>query len=140
MGTTLFSAADLAEMRALSDANLPHTAALRTGTKTWEAGGTGAAIAWAGGDATALGGCRLSPASTPQENLSSGSITNLNEFWVVLPQSVSVPVNAAATYYRLEVTHDIPGLPSPLLLYVKGTPFRSYEMLRKVLCTTEAPK
>jgi hypothetical protein len=26
------------------------------------------------------------------------------------------------------------------MLYVKGTPYRSYEMLRKVLTTTEAPK
>jgi hypothetical protein len=58
----------------------------------------------------------------------------------VLPQSRSVPVNTGATYYRLEVTHDIPGLTSPLSLYLKGTPSRSYEMLRKVLCTTEAPK
>jgi hypothetical protein len=77
--------------------------------------------------------CRISPASTPQEQLSSGSITNLNEFWVVLPQSASVPVNTGPTYYRLEVTHDIPGLTSPLPLYLKGTPSRSYEMLRKVL-------
>jgi hypothetical protein len=68
----LFTAADVAEMRAFSDANLPHTAGLRSGTKTFEAGGTGGAIAWAGGDPTWTDDCRISPASTPQEQLSSG--------------------------------------------------------------------
>jgi len=140
MAEALFTAADLASMRAFNEANLPHTAGLRSGTKTFEPGGTGAAIVWAGGDPTWVDNCRLSPAAPPQERLSAGSVTNLNEFWVVLPQARSVPVNTSTTYYRLEVTHDIPGLVSPLPLYVKGTPFRSYEMLRKVLCTTEAPK
>jgi hypothetical protein len=138
MADVLFTTADIAEMRAFNDANLPHTAGLRQGTKDY--GPSGGGIVWAGGDPTWVEPCRVSPASTPQENLSSGSITNLNEFWVVLRQGVAVPVNSGSTFYRLEVTHSIPGLASPVFLYVKGTPFRSYEMLRKVLCTTEAPK
>jgi hypothetical protein len=143
MTDVLFTAADVAEMRAFSDANLPHTAGLRQGTKTFEPGGTGGAIAWAGGDPTWAEPCRVSPASTPQERLSSGSD---HEPERVLGGDAAGRERATehggtvSTYYRLEVTHDIPGLTSPLMLYLKGTPSRSYEMLRKVLCTTEAPK
>jgi hypothetical protein len=138
MTDVLFTAADLAEMRAFNEANLPHTAGLRSGTRDFSP--TGSGITWSPGDPTWVEPCRVSPAIPPQERLSAGSITNINEFWVVLAQDVSVPVNTSTTHYRLEVTHTIPGLASPLMLYVKGTPYRSYEMLRKVLCTTEAPK
>lgn len=140
MASSIFTTSEIEEMQAENDANLPHTAGLRQGTKTFEPGGTGGAIVWAGGDPTWVEPCRISPASVPQEKLSSGSITNLNEFWVVLAQSVAVPVNSGSTYYRLEITHDIPGLASPLMLYHKGAQFRSYEMMRKELMTTEMPK
>jgi len=139
--TALFTAADLAEMRALNEANLPHSAALRVGNKTWEPGGTDSDIDWhLPSDPVWTEPCRMSPASPPQEQLASGTVTNTNTFYVVFAQDVSVPVNSADTFYRLEVTHDIPGITSPLMLYVEGQFFRTYEMERKVLCTTEAPK
>src|SRR5215213_5099396 len=105
MPDMLFTTSDIEEMQAFSDANLPHTAGLRQGTKTFEPGGTGGSIVWAGGDPTWVEPCRISPASVPQENLSAVSITNLNEFWVVMRQGAVMPQNVSNTYYRLEVTH-----------------------------------
>lgn len=140
MSDLMFTAADIVEMRAFNEANLPHTAGLRSGTKSYESGGTGGAIVWASGDPTWVEPCRVSPAQPPQEQLSAGSVVNTNEYWCVMAQDVSVPVNSGTTFYRLEVTHDLPGVASPLNLYIRGTPYRSYEMERKVLCTTEAPQ
>jgi hypothetical protein len=138
VGTTLFTAADIADMRAFNDANLPDTIGLRSGTKTYGPGGSGS-IVWASGDPTWTEPCRVSPASTPQEALSAGAITEVKDFWVVTREGVIVPQNTGTTFYRLEWVHGITGLTSPFMLYLRGTPLRSYRMLSKFLCTTVAP-
>lgn len=140
MTDVLFTAADIAEMRAFSDANLPHSAAIQQGTRSFEAGGTGGKITWAA-DPVATEACRLSPASAPQESLTGGSVANVREFYVTMEHAAMVPADTAGTtLYRLAVTHDMSGAPSPLYLYPVGTPVRSYEMLRKILTTTVSPK
>lgn len=139
--TVLFTAADLAEMRAENDANLPHSVVIEQGVVTFEPGGTRSGIVWAI-EPVATEPCRISPASAPQERLSAGAITEIKLFYVVMRVGASVPQNTAdgLTFYRLRVTHDIAGFASPLTLYLVGTPGHSFEMERKVLCTTEAPQ
>ena len=137
--TVLFTAADLAEMRAFNEANLPDTVALRPGVKTFEPGGTGSKIVWSVLDPTWTEPARVSNANAPQERLSAGSITEIRDFWVVTREGVVVPQNSGTTFYRLEWVHGITGLVSPFLLYLKGTPLRSFRMLARFLCTSEAP-
>jgi hypothetical protein len=140
VGTTLFTAADIADMKAFNDANLPDTIGLRSGTKTYGPGGSGS-IVWAPGDPTWTEPCRVSPASTPQEALSAGAITEVKDFWVITREGVIVPQNSGTTFYRLEWQRDINADPLPplFMLYLRGTPLRSYRMLSKFLCTTVAP-
>lgn len=139
MSEVLFSATDLAEMRAFSDANLPDTVALRRGVRTRVSGGTYSAPVW---DVAVLWTepCRVSPASAPQEQLTAGSITEIRDFFVITREGVSVPKDEASgattqNVYRLEWVHGITGVTSPFLLYLKGTPLRSYRMLSKFLCS-----
>jgi hypothetical protein len=139
MSEVMLSAADLEEMRAFNDANLPHSAAIEQGTRTFEPGGTAGPITW-NPVPLATEPCRISPASVPQEQMTAGSLTSVREFYVTMREGAAVPADSTNTFQRISVTHDRSGAPSPLRLYPIGTPVRSYEMLRKVLCTTTAPQ
>jgi hypothetical protein len=137
---TLFTAADITEMRAFSDANLPDTVVLRRGVRTRVSGGSYSAAVWDAG-ATWTEPCRVSPASAPQEKLSSGSIAEIRDFWVVTRHGVTIPKDESSgattqNVYRLEWTHGITGVPSPFLLYYRGAPLRSYRMESKHLCSS----
>jgi hypothetical protein len=127
---TLFTTADLAEMRAFSDANLPHSATVQAWTRVREPGGT-YVTTWS----TEQSGlpCRLATVGTPTERLASGTFTEVKEFRVVFAADAVI----AAGNRRLVVTHTIPGLASPLTLYVTGVEAKTYEMQRGVLATTE---
>ena len=139
MTHVVFTAADLSEMRAFNDANLKDSIALRHGTRTYEPGGTLGPIEW-DADPVWTEPARVSPASTPQERLTAGSISEVKDFWAIMREGVIVPSNDADDVYRLEWTHDITGLTNPFLLYLRGTPLRSYRMLSKFLCSTVAPQ
>lgn len=130
MSEVLFSAADLAEMRAFNDANLPHTADVESWSRVREPGGTYVST-WA--DEQSGLPCRLATVGAPAERLASGTFAEVKEFRV----DFAVDVMIASSNRRLIVTHDIPGLVSPLTLYVTGVPARTYEMQRTVLATTE---
>jgi hypothetical protein len=75
----------------------------------------------------------LATVGTPTERLASGSFTEVKEFRCAFDVDVAI----AASNRRLVVTHDIPGLASPLTVLVTGSEAHTYEMERVVLCTTE---
>ena len=127
----LFSASDLAEMQAFNAASLPHTATVEQWTRTREPGGT-YVTTWVT-EQSALP-CRLATVGTPTERLASGTFAAVTEFRV----SFAVSVQIASSNRRLVITHDIPGIASPLTLYVTGSEARTYEMERTLLGTTEA--
>lgn len=140
----LFTAADIAEMRAFNEANLPDSVALRHGSQVYEPGGTRGPVVW-DLNPTWTEPCRVSPASPPQEQLTAGSLSEVKDFFLVTREGVAIPSNyvaldGTAHFYRLEWVHGITGLTSPFLLYLRGTPLRSYRMLSKFLCHTVAPQ
>jgi hypothetical protein len=137
--TAVFTAADIAELKALNDAHLPHTAKLFRGARTSEPGGTGSYIAWEP-DPLWEEPARISPSSAPQEQLSAGSITNVDDVWLVTREGVSIPRNTGTTYYKINFEHDLTGVTNPLPLSLRGQPFRSYRALSKFLMTTVMPK
>jgi hypothetical protein len=126
----LFTTADLAEMRAFNEANLPHTADVEAWTRVREPGGT-YVTTWAT-EQTGLP-CRAATVGSPAERLASGTFAEVKEFAVAF----DVDVMIAASNRRIILTHDIPGIASPITLYVTGSEARTYEMERVVLCTTE---
>jgi hypothetical protein len=126
----LFDATDLAEMRAFNEANLPHTADVEAWTRVREPGGT-YTTSWTVEQNDLP--CRLATVGAPAERLASGTFAEVKEFRV----DFDVDVSIATLNRRLVVTHTIPGLASPLTLYVTGVPARTYEMQRTVLATTE---
>jgi hypothetical protein len=132
MSDLLFTAADLAEMQAFSAANLPHTADVEAWTRVREPGGT-YTTTWTVVEGLTDLPCRASTVGTPAERLASGTFAEVKEFAVVF----DVDVMIAASNRRLVLTHDIPGIASPITLYVTGSEARTYEMERVVLCTTE---
>ena len=129
MSDLLFTPADLAEMRALSEANLPHSCDVQHGTRTREAGGT-YTTNWTVEQNDVP--CRLATIGTPAERLSAGSLREIKEFEVVFPYGTWINPER-----RLVITHDIPDLASPLTLYVSGSPARTSEMQSAVIGTTE---
>lgn len=129
MTAPLFTPADLAEMRALNEANLPHSGVIQSAA-TSSAGGGETTTVWS---TVATEPCRLSPATPAQEQLTAGAVREIKDFYVVFAQDVVVSANN-----RVTVTHDIPGLSSPVTLEVTGVAGRSFEMLRKVTATIVA--
>lgn len=129
MSDVLMLPADLAEMRAFSEGNLPHRCNVELGTRTREQGGT-YTTNWTVEQAAVP--CRLSTVGTPAERLSAGSLAEIKEFEIVFPYGTWI--NPAR---RLVITHAIPDLTSPLTLYPTGSPARTYEMQSAVLATTE---
>lgn len=128
--TALFTAADLLEMRAENEANLPHTADVEAWTRVREPGGT-YVTTWATEQSDLP--CRLATVGSPTERLASGTFAEVKEFRVTF----DVDVLIASSNRRLIVTHTIPGIASPLTLYVTGVKSGTYEMQRTVLATTE---
>lgn len=123
------TAADLADLRALNAANLPHTCDVELGTRTRQPGGT-YTTNWTVEQNDVP--CRLATIGTPAERLSAGSLAEIKEFEVVFPYGTWVNPER-----RLVITHSIPDLASPLTLYVTGSPARTYEMQSAVIGTTE---
>jgi len=128
-------------VKAISDAHLRDDIALRRGVRTRVSGGTYSAPAWDAEVQWTKKG-RVSPATAPQERLSAGSLTEIREFYVVFTEGTSVPRDGQATpttqhVYRLEWESGIAGVSDPVLMYLKGTPARSYRALSKFLTTTE---
>lgn len=130
MPDLLFSTADLADMQAFGAANRPHTADVQHRVSVRQPGGT-FTDTWPT-EQTALP-CRLATVGTPAERLTAGSFAEIKEFRVAF--DVDVQINSADR--RLVVTHDVPGIPSPITLYVTGSTAHSFEMERVVLATTE---
>ena len=130
MTDLLFTPADLAEMQAFGAANRPHTADVEAWTRVREPGGT-YTTTWVVEQNDLP--CRLATVGTPTERLASGSFTEVKEFRCAFDVDVAI----AASNRRLVVTHDIPGLASPLTVLVTGSEAHTYEMERVVLCTTE---
>jgi hypothetical protein len=128
--TALFTAADLADMRAFAAANRPHTADVEAKTIVRQPGGTNV-VTWVP-EQTALP-CRLATVGTPAERLTAGTFHEVKEFRAAFDVEVSI----SAADRRIVVTHDIPGIPSPIALLVTGSEAHTYEMERVVLCTTE---
>ena len=130
MSDVLFDATDLAEMQAFAAANRPHTAVVQQWTRAREPGGT-YVTTWV----TEQSGlpCRLATVGTPTERLASGTFAAVSEYRCAF----DVDVLIAPSNRRLVVTHDIPGVASPLTLYVTGSEARTYEMERVVLGTTQ---
>lgn len=129
------------EVKAISDAHLPDDIALRRGVRTRVSGGTYSAPVWDGSVQWTKKG-RVSPATPPQERLSAGSITEIKDFFVVFTEGTAVPRDGQAsattqTVYRLEWTSGVPGVTDPVLMYLRGTPLRSYRALSKFLVSTE---
>jgi hypothetical protein len=129
---TLFTTADLAEMRAFGAANRPHTAAVEAWTRTREPGGT-YVTTWVGVSGQGALPCRAATVGTPAERLASGTFAEVKEMRVAFDVDVMIP----SENRRIILTHDIPGLASPVTLYVTGSEARTFEMERIVLCTTE---
>ena len=141
MPDVLFTAADIAEMRAFNDANLPDTVALRHGTRTYEAGGTRGPIVWDGGDPMWTEPARVSPASAPQEQLTGGSVQDARELIAIMRDGVSIPRDDGDDFYRLEWTHTITGLASPFMLYdLRAVEVRTFRMMAKYLGSVVAPQ
>lgn len=130
MSEVLFTASDLAEMQAFNDANLPHTCDVDVWSRVREPGGTYTSSWTTEQDAVP---CRLAIIGTPEEKLASGTLREFKDFRV----DFAVDVSVAVANRRMVITHDIPGLPSPLTLYPTGSLARTYEMQRTVLATTE---
>lgn len=123
-------------VKSMSDDALIHSVVVKQATRVRENGGT-YTVNWAGASTVGTYDCRLSPATPPQERLSAGSVTEIKDFWVVTANTVAIPKDSGNTLYRLEVTHDLTNIATPIVLYHKGTPIRSFEGLRKHLCSTE---
>ena len=136
----VFTAADVAELAAANDANLPYTVALRHGVRTYEAGGTRGPVVWDAGDPLWTEPARVNSAGAPQERLTAGALQNVTDFTVVTRRGVSVPVDDGDDFYRLEWTHDIAGLTSPFLLYRARHVIHSYPAQSKFIATSEAPQ
>lgn len=130
MSEVLFSPSELAEMQAFGAANRPHTADVEAWTRVREPGGT-YVTTWAVEQNDLP--CRAATVGTPTERLASGTYGEVKEFRVAFDVDVSI----ASANRRLVLTHDIPGVVSPVTLYVTGSEARTYEMERVVLCTTE---
>lgn len=130
MSEVLFDATGLAEMRAFNAANLPHTADVEAWTRVREPGGT-YTTTWAPEQSSLP--CRLATVGTPTERLASGSFSEVKEFRVDFAYATLI----APSNRRLVITHTLPGIASPLTLYVTGIPARTYEMQYTVLATTE---
>jgi hypothetical protein len=126
----LFDATDLAVMRAFNDANLPHTADVEAWTRVREPGGT-YTTTWTVEQNDLP--CRLATVGTPAERLASGSFSEVKEFRVDFAYGTLI----APSNRRLVITHTLPGIASPLTMYVTGIPARTYEMQYTVLATTE---
>ena len=129
MSDVLFTASDLAEMRAFNAANLPHTCDVEHWTRVREPGGTFTS-SWVVEQDNVP--CRLAIIGTPEERLASGTLTEFKDFRVDFAVGVTVEV----ANRKITITHDIPALPSPLTLYPKGSLSRTYEMQRTVLAST----
>lgn len=130
MSEVLFTAADLAEMQAFAAANHPHTADVEAWTRVREPGGT-YTTTWVVEQNDLP--CRLATVGTPTERLASGTFNEVKEFRATFDVDVSI----ASINRRLVITHDLPGIASPLTVLVTGSKVQTYEMERVVLCTTE---
>ena len=128
-GSALFSTADLTDLRAFSEANLPHTADVVAAGTAVDDGGGEYTLPWNVVEQNDLP-CRFAPSRVQIEQIIAGAIREVKDIDVFFDVNVAV-----ATTRRLTLTHDNPALPNPVTLEVTGYVARTYEMERKVLCS-----
>jgi hypothetical protein len=131
MTAPLFSAADMAEFRGMSEAMMPHTLAVFRPVEINNGGGDITHDWQAKPGGLSAVPCRLAPAgSRPEEAVASGRLREASALYdVATPVGTNIDVED-----RVVVTHDLAGAPNPLTLDVVGVLWASYEAHRMLLC------
>jgi hypothetical protein len=125
----LFSDAAIATMRAVQEANLPHTCQIKAQAAGARVGGV-LSDNWQ--DVGVPVKCRVRVQGSPFEQLTSDQLKNGTRYEVVLPVTVIVVTRK----HRLEVTGDFAGVAWTILLQVEG-PLgpKLAQAMRRYLCS-----
>lgn len=129
----IFDPASLAELRAFAERAMTATAAIQSRTTTEGVGGDDGDT-WTTVEGLDAVPCSFRPAAAPNEVVVADAEQAVATYLVKLPHGT--PVTAPQ---RLVITHERPGIPSPLTLDVVGPYFRSTEISRWVQCTLVGP-
>jgi CRISPR/Cas system-associated exonuclease Cas4 (RecB family) len=125
----MFPDAAIATMRAVQEANLPHSCQIKAQTLGARTGGV-ASETW--NNVGAPVACRARVQGSPFEQLTADQLRNTTRYEVVLPISVT----EVTRKHRLEVTGEFAGVTWTLLLQVEG-PLgpKLAQTMRRYLCS-----
>lgn len=125
----LFPDSAVQTMRAVHEANLPHTCQIKAAALGGRVGGV-ASETWA--DVGAPISCRVSIAGGAGEQLTRDQLSNVSRYEVVLP----VTVTTITRKNRLQVSGDFNGIAWSMLLKIDGPVGpKLAQVMRRYLCS-----